>query len=202
MTATWDDRALVRIDDDYDREYADDGVSRFGAYLRQRPKEFRDSWRDEPAPVGDPEEFAWLAWRVATTPVMSPGYVRFRSDLHGIALHRDDDDGSLYADVRVPLQHHHIGGGSKRFPYAWQDWETERNFGDGEYPSLLEPRPSERPSVLASVVVRVPGQKWTGLVTPTAYEGRILLDEARETLAAVVRNVNADAGPIVAKILG
>jgi hypothetical protein len=199
---TWNDQLLVYIDDQYDRENASDNVSRYGAYLRQRPDEFRDGWSDEPAPIKTPEEFAVHAWRVATAPVMVPGYARVRPDLHGITLHRDDDDGSLYADVHVPLQHHHIGGGPKRFPYSWQDWETERDFGSGdEYRNMLEPRIGTKPSVLAKAVVRIPGREWPHLITPSAYEGRTLLDEARQAVLTVAQHINDDAGPIVAKLL-
>ena len=51
-------------------------------------------------------------------------------------------------------------------------------------------------------VVRVPGRDWPHLVTPSAYEGRTLVDEAREAVAVLVQHINADAGPIVEKILG
>lgn len=203
MTTPWDDQTLVRIDDDYDQDRASNGVSRFGEYLRLNAELFRDSWSDEPAPVEDPVEFAVHAWRVATGPVMAPGYVQERPDLSAVTLHRDDYDGALYADVHVRLHHSQIGGGAKRFPYSWQDWESDRGWGPGEAPYLPlgEPRGNKRVSVMASTIVRVPGREWSGLVTPTAYEGRTLLDEARETLAAVVRNLNADAAPIVSRIL-
>lgn len=203
MTTPWDDQTLVRIDDDYDRDRASNGVSRFGEYLRLNAELFRDSWSDEPAPVEDPVEFAVHAWQVATGPIMVPGYVRTRPDLHGVSLHRDEEDRALFAVIQVPLHHAYIGRGTRRFPHSWQDWETDRGWGPGEesYPSLREPRTYKRAAVLASVDVRVPGREWTGLVTPTAYEGRTLLDEARETLAAVVRNLNADAAPIVSRIL-
>lgn len=202
MTAPWSRETLVRIGDVYDRESASDGVSRFGAYLRQRPEECRDAWSDEPAPIEDPAEFAWRMWQIATGPVMVPGYVQVRPDLHGVRLHRDEDDGALYAEIHVPLLHADIGGGPKRFPYSWQDWEPDRDPWEATgYSSRVEPRENKRASVLASVVVRVPGREWAGLVTPTAYEGRTLLDEARETLAAVVHNLNVDAAPIVARIL-
>lgn len=198
---TWNDQLLVYVDDHYDRENASDNNSRYGAYLRQRPNDFRDGWSDEPAPIKTPEEFAVHAWRVATAPVMVPGYARVRPDLHGITLHRDDDDGSLYADIHVPLRHHHIGGTTKRFPYSWQDWETERDFGGDEYRALLEPRHISKPAVLATAVVRVPGREWPHLITPSAYEGRTLLDEARQAVFTVAQHINDDAGPIVARLL-
>lgn len=132
---------------------------------------------------------------------MSPGYVQTRPDLGAITLHRDEYDGAMYADVHVRLGHSQIGGGAKRFPYSWQDWESDAPWGDPDYRGREEPREVKRPAVLASVVVRVPGREWTGLVTPTAYEGRTLTAEAQETLDAVVRNLNVDAAPIVARIL-
>jgi hypothetical protein len=197
----WNDQLLVYVDDSYDQEYADNGVSRYGAYLRQRPNEFRNSWSDEPEPIKTPEEFAVHAWQVATPPVMSPGYVRIRPDLHRVSLHRDDDDGSLYAEVRVPLRHHDISGETKRLPYAWQDWETETDFAGDRYLAHFEPRTLRETAVLASAVVRVSGREWPHLITPSAFEGRTLLDEARETVRTVAQHINDDAGPIVAKIL-
>lgn len=196
----WHDQLLVYVDDKYDQEYSDNGVSRYGQYLKQRPDEFRDGWSDEPAPIQTAAEFAVHAWRVATPPVMAPGYVRVRPDLHRVTLHRDDDDGALYAEVHVPLRHHHIGSGSKRFPYAWQDWETETDFA-GDYLAHFGPRTLRQTAVLASTVVRVSGREWTHLITPSAYEGRTLLDEARQAVFAVAQHINDEAGPIVARIL-
>ncbi|MFF7795573.1 hypothetical protein [Streptomyces sp. NPDC007991] len=197
----WNDQLLVYVDDQYDQEYADDRISRYGAYLRQRPDEFRDGWSDEPAPIETPEEFAVHAWRVATPPVMAPGYVRVRPDLRRVTLHRDEDDGSLYAEIHIPLRHHHIGSGPKRFPYAWQDWDTETALAGDRYLTHLEPRTIRQTAVLTSTVVRVSGREWPHLITPTAYEGRTLLDEARQAVFTVAQHINDDAGPIVARIL-
>lgn len=199
--ADWHEQLLVQVDDRYDRENASDGHSRYGAYLRQNSNLFRDSWSDEPAPVTDPAEFAVHAWTVATGPIMFPGYVRVRPDLGRITLHRDEDDHSLYADIHVPLRHHHIGGNAKRFPYAWQDWEQESNYSGETYLELSEPRSSKKPAVLAATTVRVSGSEWPHLVTPTAYEGRTLVDEAREAVTVLARHINDDAGPIVARLL-
>jgi hypothetical protein len=197
----WSETTLATVDDVYDRENASNGYSRYAEYLRLNNGLFRDSWTDEPAPVKDPAEFAVHAWTVATGPVMAPGYVRTRPDLRNISLHRDEDDHGLYAEIRVPLDHRQIGGGAKRFPYAWQDWVEDRGWGDtGEYAGVREPDDTKRLAVLASAVIRVPGREWS-LVTPTAYEGRTLADEARETVARIARYVNEDASPVVAKLL-
>lgn len=203
MTLPWNAQQLVRVDDDYDREYASSGDSRFNAYLKQNPELFRDAWSDEPAPLQDPVMFAVHAWQVATGPVMAPGYVQCRPDLHGVRLHRSEDDGSLFAAVKVPLRHGQVGGGTKRFPYTWQDWEEDRGWGLGDavHPSLEEPRSEKRVTVLASVEVRVPGHGWQGLITPSAFEGPTLLTETQMVLNAVVEQINAGAGPIVRQLL-
>ena len=199
--APWNESLLVYVDDDYDLENASDRVSRYGAYLRQRPDKFRDGWSEDPEPIHTPEEFAVHAWQVATAPVMVPGYARVRPDLHAVTLHRDDEDGALYADIHIPLRHHHIGGGPKRFPYSWQDWDSEPDYDSETFVRLLEPRGMKKPSVLATAVVRVPGRDWPNLVHPTAYEGRTLLDEARQAVFTVAQHINDDAGPIVARLL-
>lgn len=202
MIRDWAEHRLVQVDKGYDRERASDGFSRFGEYLRLNANLFRDAWEDEPAPVKDPAEFAVHAWRVATSPVMAPGYVQWRPDLHGVTLHRDEYDHALYAEVRVPLRHGHLYVGEKRFPYAWQDWSPESGgYSSIGYEGLEEPHETKQPAVLASAVVRVPGREWTDLVTPSAYEGRRLTNEAMETISLVVQHVNADAGPIVARLL-
>lgn len=199
----WHTDKLVIVNDPYDRDNASDGHSRYGAYLRQNANLFRDAWSDEPRPVEDPAEFAVHAWRVATGPIMVPGYVQVRPDLHGITLHRDQDDHALYADIHVPLRHHHIGGNTKRFPYAWQDWEKESSWGeDGRYRGQLEPQPGKKPAVLATAIVRVPGRDWPSLPVPSAYEGRTLVNEAREAVSLVAAYINETAGPMVALILG
>ncbi len=66
-TAFWVDRG-------YDRDSASDGGSRYGAYVRERLGWFTDAgcWEwDDSAP-----RFAAVVWRIATGPVMVPGYVR------------------------------------------------------------------------------------------------------------------------------
>jgi hypothetical protein len=54
-----------------------DGVSRYGAYVRDHARLF-DPFQDAPDRVTtDPVEFAIAAFRVATGPIMGPGLVRW-----------------------------------------------------------------------------------------------------------------------------
>lgn len=67
------------VDADYDRNSASDGVSRFGAYIRQSSL-VAESW----AGTYDDDQvrrvlFAAAVWETANSPVMSPGYVRCHS---------------------------------------------------------------------------------------------------------------------------
>jgi len=85
--------ALLRwwsIDEAYDRLRASDGLSRYGAYLADRldQADTEDDLRDAAT---------WTAWcwRVATPPVMRPGYVRQRDPIVETSLWRDPDGGGL-----------------------------------------------------------------------------------------------------------
>ena len=65
------------IDPDYDRANASNGQGRYGAYVRDYARLF-DPWQDAPDGVTtDPVEFAIAAFRVATGPIMGPGFVRW-----------------------------------------------------------------------------------------------------------------------------
>src|SRR5215211_2160838 len=87
-------RQAFWLDEQFDRQQAPDGRSRFGAEVRRRAEEFSDAWGDI-APV----RFAVTAWRLATT--LSPGYVRWhRRVLSAICL-RSPWDGSLTCEVNL-----------------------------------------------------------------------------------------------------
>lgn len=86
------------IDRDYDYDQASDGHSRYAAYIRRNAAAFTDAWDyDTPSPAA----FASAAWRVATGPIMAPGYVRSHERIHGVHVARNDWDGSLVAEVIV-----------------------------------------------------------------------------------------------------
>ena len=84
--------AAFWVDRDHDREHASNGVSRYGAYLRDAVFE---PWTDHDQTV----EWAVFAWRRATGPVMSPGYVRYHPRVLAARLERSGWDGSLVAGV-------------------------------------------------------------------------------------------------------
>lgn len=195
--SAWTPRTIVRIDDEYDRARASNGSSRLGAYLDDRLDSFHE-W-DEPDTPLSADEFAVAAWEVATSPMMSPGYVRTRDDLGMVRVLRREDGEGLLVSVAVPVRHSDL---KARLPYQWRDWERDGfSLGDDErYRRLVGPENSDRPAVLITAEVRAPLLDM--LHTPTATRGRELHEDAKAALRLLVDQVNAAAGPIVATMNG
>jgi hypothetical protein len=88
------------IDADDDRERASDGKSRYGAYVRHNRKGFAESW-DGTWDEALPAHFAEQAWRVATSPVMAPAYVRYHPRILSARIEHNFWDGSLKGLVEL-----------------------------------------------------------------------------------------------------
>ena len=131
------------IDPDYDRANASDGQSRYGAYVRDYARLF-DPWQDAPDGVTtDPVEFAMAAFRVATGPIMGPGFVRWHPRVCGYGLDRNDFDGRLVVSVTLAT------AAPLRLPgWAWRGWE--RDLFDDRF---LEPRTAARRPGLAGAAL-------------------------------------------------
>lgn len=193
----WTPATIARIDDEYDRERASNGSSRLGAYLDDRLDSFHE-W-DEPHTPVSAEEFAAAVWEVATSPMMSPGYVRIRPDLGRVRVQSREDGEGLLVSVAVPLLHSAL---KTRLPFQWRDWEPYRLHleTDERYDSLIAPEDGDRPTVVVTAEVRAP---LVGpLHTPTVTRGRELHEDAKAALRLLVDQVNAAAGPIVATMNG
>jgi len=103
------------IDDDYDRDHASDGLSRFGAYVAMRLPLVLEADRDVPT---DPVRWASFAWASATTPVMSPGYLTWTGPIEDIQVGWDDGHLAVETTLRAPSPVHLPG---------WQGWDRDRN---------------------------------------------------------------------------
>ena len=182
------------VDADWDRSQASDGVSRYGAYLRSHAELFDDPWGED-APDGvtqDAGEFAVAAFRVATGPIMSPGYVRWHPRVldHKVSRGEDPEPGRLVVKVTlataVPMW---LGS-------PWWRW-TER-FGH----PWREPD-DDRHAALASLALR-----WPLPVAdlprprPPRRAGVPNLADAEASVRALVAEINATAGPVLAKLEG
>ena len=188
--------AAFWVDRDYDHEHASDGISRYGAYLRDAAFE---PWTDHDQAV----EWAVFAWRRATGPVMSPGYVRYHPRVLAARLERSSWDGSLAAGVDLvsswPKQVEaamatglRLGG---RDAY-WQDWPT--GYRGGETISYYEPSEADvaaRPYLLATLSLRftVPS---AALPQPPATPAA-LLSAGQQAVAVVIAELNRIVGPVL-----
>jgi hypothetical protein len=116
-----------RIGRDYNDDRGGDGVSRYGRYVREAALGDRHAWdlddEDERR-----AEFAGLAWRAATPPAMSPGYVRCHHLITGSRVYRGDEDGSLLASVTVATP----PPSDLARLHDWRDWPVEME-GNGRY---------------------------------------------------------------------
>ncbi|WP_406467083.1 hypothetical protein [Streptomyces sp. NBC_01594] len=196
-TETWSPTTLALVDDEHDRRNASDGYSRYGAYLKQRPTRFHEyDQAEKPLPR---QEFAAAAWEVATSPVMSPGYVEIRPDLRAIAPTFADDEVGLVVDVHVSLHHYDLRA-ARDIPLGWQDWEMERHYLS-PYAYYLEPG-SKRPAVLTTTVVRLVVDGSWGLPPQEHTSGHGLVDDAKRAVTALAAGINRHAGPIVAALRG
>ncbi len=188
---------LVYVDHKYDRDNATNGESRFTAYVNKLRREFAD-WEDMDRPTS-PEKFAAAAWRVATGPIMSPGYARIRPDLHKVTAHPDTEEGGLYVELQVPLQHHLLRTG--QMDSRWADWSTDR-FHEDLYASYYEPR-GNKDSVLTTATVRISGKNWP-LPEPVSANSALdlLVDRAKDAVDLIVSRINQEGGPVIANLLG
>lgn len=192
--------AAFWVDRDYDRDYASDGISRYGAYLRDATFE---PWTDDDQAV----EWAAFAWRRATGPVMSPGYVRHHPRILSALLERSSWDGGLAAAVslvspwpeefKTPLARGVRLGGKQAY---WQDWPTERLGGTTCFFEPGEADVAARPYLLATVSLHFtvsPAGLPEPLATPAA-----LLTTGQQTVAAVMAELNRIVGPVLSAGLG
>jgi hypothetical protein len=184
-------RLLLWVDEAGDREVASDRQSRYGAYLRYEAHRFSPD--SDSGPATDPAEFAGLAFQVACSPVMSPGYVRTHPRVAAVRWRWE-------ACVELELVAPHPP--SVRDALAsWPGWRTVNLGGDQGW---IEPDHPSRPVAFTTVTVRVPIHPAgpVGLPSP-AYgggaAGRLIpdVDVAKLAVAAVCGQVNQHANRLL-----
>jgi hypothetical protein len=182
------DLLVCWIDRDHDRASASDGVSRYGAYLRDHADLF-DPWGDAPDGVTcDPVEFAIAAFKAATGPIMSPGYVRWHGRVQGYDAGRSEHDGRLLLTVTLAVP------SPLRLPWSWRGWE--RDFHD----RYLEPD-DRWPVGLARLELRWPvATDQLPTPSPPRRPGAPNLRDATRAVTVLVEQVNTTIGPILADL--
>lgn len=182
---------LVYVDEVYDREMASDGGSRYGAYLRR--SRLLAGADEEPL---DAVEFAAEAWRIACSPVMSPGYVRTAEEIYAVECRRGlDEPDALVVETDLRLPHTRTIPGGKRL-LGWRDWCRARLSGD-EATFLTEP--DEQVSALLFTARLQMPVRIEDLPAP-ATTGLTDVEEAKAAVAVVVAEINTHLGPAVADL--
>ncbi|MFE0460745.1 hypothetical protein ACFW1A_16000 [Kitasatospora sp. NPDC058965] len=183
----FDQSTLAHTNDADDQERSDDGHSRYGAYLRINASQFHDEGYPLTA-----AQFAMAAWRTATGPVMAPGYVRIRPDLHHLAPEAAGEDyDRLALRITVPLRHYrlHPDPGIR-----FDDWQRDRSgWDDVRFNRLVEPDADRRPALLASATLLVPVPLSLLPVPTQTRPGPRLTAEAKLAVNALVDLANHHA---------
>jgi hypothetical protein len=173
------------IDDAYDREYAGDGISRYGTYLNINP-----AWADDY--TDSPVELACAAFRVATSPNMAPGYVRTHSRVLAATCAPcwEFEGGAIKADVTLALSR---PPEELRDEHGWTGWR---------WPGAVEPSPVELvPNAAMLPMVRLVFLVPSGLLyAPADAPTRLTVDDAKTSARWLVEALNDKAGPILDRL--
>ncbi|MFF2039003.1 hypothetical protein ACFVVX_01140 [Kitasatospora sp. NPDC058170] len=177
---------LVLTDDADDRERASDGRSHYGVYLAARFHQITYG-----GDYADTMDFAIWAWQIATSPVMSPGYLRIRPDVAAITPHLTEDSG-LVMRIDIPLRHHALA----HRPARVDDWTRERNTWDDNprWTRLAQPEPTgDRPTLLTTASLLVPVGDEHVIVGTARKPGPGLIRDAKRAVKALAARVNDHA---------
>jgi hypothetical protein len=180
------------IDQEYDREHAAGGISRYGTQVERNRLEFDDAWGDI-APVG----FACAAWRLATPPALDPGYARFHRRVLSADLSRNSWDGTLVARVTLvspwpePLTRSRTWWRDR----GWRNWPE--TFGQFLMPSDQELSKTPHARATLSVDAPIPLDR----LPPVPDEPSTDLPElAQHTVSVLVRELNELLAPMVRQL--
>jgi len=190
------------IDYEYDHQMASDGRSRFAAYVRRAAAtpEWTECWNgtwDDDAVRA--VHFASETWRVATTPVMSPGYVRRHSRIRSARVEVNPWDASLTANVGIiiPQPRQLAAARDSGYGSMWWDWPQETFSGERVY---LEPGDEELSRyryMLATtkLAFRLPAD---GLPPAPDGPGAWIEDAAQRAVTVLCTELEHVVGPVLA----
>jgi hypothetical protein len=189
-------------DDEYDREHASDGVSRYGHYVRSAARSglmaecWDGTWDDDQVRR---VRFAIAAWETASTPVMAPGYIRRHPRLLSGGVEYCAWDGSLTGTAALAAPWPQPLARSRDWQGGawWRDWPTESSIGREYY---REPGEDEIASgrylmTTARLVFPMPPG---GLPAAPSGPGDGVEDAAREAVAVLAAAMNTVVTPVLA----
>lgn len=169
-------------DEEYDRNYASDHVSRYGVYLAQ----YRHMFCENDQLSTDAAWFAHAAWQIAQTPTMSPAYVR----RHGRVLDtcvRWDDDGRQAVCIELAVS---SAPEAVDLAYPWRRWTRD------EHGHWLRPDDYAHPHALTVLQVAVPLDD-ARLPPPRYRRDQPDVTTAKRAVQAICATVNATLASVV-----
>jgi hypothetical protein len=192
--------AAFWIDQEYDRDQASDGVSRFGAYVRQ-PAVLAECWDGTWEDPGTRQvRFAAAAWSTATGPVMAPGYVRHHPRVLTGTVACNAWDGTLNGLVRLVMPWPRPLAQSRAWhpdDSWWEDWTAQRYGGGTVY--YREPDDDEvaaRRYLMASAALIFPLSARSLPAAPTGPRDEVE-DRAREAVRVLTCAMNGVVAPVI-----
>jgi hypothetical protein len=177
------------IDGRFDRERARGGRSRYAEHMWEHIGEFDGIWGDI-APVA----FACAAWRLATPPLASPGFVRWHRRILTATCEPNAWDGSMTARVSLvsPLPAELTASRAWWRDRGWQGWPEV--FGQFVEPAARDVTkiPYVRPVLLVDVPIPLDD-------LPATPDGPVpgLPETATRALTVLVRELDALIAPIL-----
>ncbi len=185
-------------DEEYDREQASDGVSRFGAYIRRAgsiAECWDGTWDDVQVRRA---RFAEAVWATAITPVMSPGYVRRDPRLLSARVQYNPWDTTLAGVAELVTPWPQALERSRDWQAgSWRDWPSDTYGGRELYREPDEDEMAAHRYLMASarLVFPLPGE---GLPAAPSGPRDNVLAAAREAVTALVAAMNAAVTPVIA----
>jgi hypothetical protein len=194
--------AALWIDQEYDRDQASDGVSRFGAYVR-RSGAIAECLAERDGVAGQDTQtlqarFAAAAWETALPPVMSPGYVRRHRRVLSARMEFNPWDATLTGSVELVTPWPQPLADSRDWQHGawWHDWPYER-VGAVEY--WREPGDDElatRPYLMASARLEFPLRLAVPLpVVPSGSRGAE--EAAQQAVRTLILAMDAVVTPVI-----
>ncbi|GGK88688.1 hypothetical protein [Mangrovihabitans endophyticus] len=176
------------IDENFDREHAEAGQSRYGDQVRRHLDEFAEAWGDIA-----PTAFAVAAWRIATT--LQPGFVRWHRRVVSAVCTRNAWDGGLTCDVAVvsPLPAQLTWSRQWERDRGWREWP--QTFG--QYVDPTDRDLTRNPHLRASLRIQAPVRLDDLPPAPDGPDTDDVEATARRAVVVLVRELNDITDPVV-----
>lgn len=178
------------VDQDFDRERAPDGISRYGAEVRARAPEFAESWGDI-----SPVAFAVVAWRLAAE--LQPAYVRWHRRILSAKCLQSPWDASLTCEVVI------VSPWPAELTWTRQ-WWRDRGWRDwpqlfGQYVPPSEQDLTKSPHLRSSLLVQAP-VRLDDLPPAPAGPDAELSQRAQLAVAVLARELSELIWPLVEQL--